>query len=71
MSNKSYMENVGSKIRKAREKIGYSQYQLGLAVGLADSSISRLENGHRDNIPMGKLKAIADQLGINVTDLLE
>lgn len=38
--------DVGQRIKRARERIGWSQARLGDFVGLSKSAISQWENGH-------------------------
>lgn len=43
--------SIGKQIRKAREKLGWSQRELGEAVGVKEAMISHIENGIRSVSP--------------------
>jgi transcriptional regulator with XRE-family HTH domain len=53
---------VGSKVRTARETVGYSIEDLAVTCGLANAEISDIEEGH-DADP-AKLKRIASALQV-------
>lgn len=65
-----YLEIVGAKIRVARVQKRLSQAELGKAVGLDDSAISRIENGKRESVPLATIRAFADVLGVPVSSLV-
>jgi transcriptional regulator with XRE-family HTH domain len=54
---------IGQKIRKAREKAGLTQQQLGKAVGLTWVTISQIENGKRVQLNPKRMREIAKALG--------
>lgn len=60
---------VGERIREARQRRGMMQKDLAAAVGYKRSTLHYIEVG-RDRIPLHSLVAIADLLGVEVTDLL-
>lgn len=63
------MRNIGDLIRERRQALGITQDELAQKVGYkSGSSITRLEN-ERD-IPIQKLKPIADALDIDVRVLV-
>jgi len=60
---------IGDRISEAREAKGWRQRQLGAAIDVDGSQVSRWENGHVT--PSGRLlAAIADALGCSVSYLL-
>ena len=64
---------TGVRIRAAREAAGLTQKQLGEAAGLesitAQPFVASWEAGTRP-IPRGKIRLVAEALGINPTDLI-
>lgn len=65
------LETVGNNIRRERKKKNISQQELAESVGYKGKDmISRIESG-QVNIPMDKLKTIADVLAVHVSDLME
>lgn len=47
-------EIIGSMVKRRRTKIAWSQRDLALACGLAQSAISRLENGRLSGVRFGR-----------------
>jgi transcriptional regulator with XRE-family HTH domain len=60
----------GTRLRQLRELKGMSQETLGRAVGLTTHTIWRFENAPTFNPRLEALRAIADVLGVKVTDLI-
>lgn len=54
---------IGQRICKAREKAGFTQQQLGQAVGLTCVTISQIENGKRTQLNPKRMREIAKALG--------
>ncbi len=44
-SDQSYLKQIGERIKRAREEIGYSQRELGDALCLSDRTVSAYEVG--------------------------
>ena len=63
-------QDLGRRIARARDRAGLSQTELGEAVSLSQSAISRIESGDR-GVDSLELAAIADALDVSVIDLLE
>ncbi len=61
---------IGEKIRKAREAKGLTQAQLGELIGVSKVAICRYEIETLDP-PSRVLKAIAEALGVSVSDILD
>lgn len=61
---------IGWKIRKAREKRGYSQDELSKRANLPYTTVSKLEVDILDNPTIDTLTKIAKGLGISVLDLI-
>lgn len=61
---------IGKRVRAAREEAGLSQEQLGAKVGYSAMGISHLENGSR-KVKLEDLQKIATALNISITYLLE
>lgn len=59
------------KIKKLREKKGWTQEQLAEKAGLALVTIGRIEAGMRKNPDLDTRKKIAKALKVPITDLLD
>lgn len=59
------------KIRAARKARGLTQEELGKLCDMKKETISRLENGERDNIQLDTLDRLADGLGVKPAELLK
>jgi transcriptional regulator with XRE-family HTH domain len=57
---------VGEELREARLQAGLTQVELGAAVGLSKSEISRIELGRERNVPYERLVLIAAALGLDL-----
>lgn len=66
---KQLYENVGSRVRAARERGGVTQLTLGQKIGLTRSSIANLERGYQ-RIPLHVLALVADALDVRLLDLI-
>jgi transcriptional regulator with XRE-family HTH domain len=64
-----FYENIGSKIRNARIKQGYSQDVLATQLGLTRSSIVNIEKG-RQRPPVHTLFEISSILKITLSEIL-
>ena len=60
---------VGAKVRKLREKAGWSQEDLGFESGLHRNYIGGIERGER-NVSIVNLARLAEALGVRPRDLL-
>ena len=66
----SDLATLGRRIRHFRTEAGLTLEVLGRDVDVAPSQLSLIENGHREP-RLTLLSAIADRLGVAVTDLLD
>jgi predicted transcriptional regulator/transcriptional regulator with XRE-family HTH domain len=64
------LATLGQRIRHFRNEAGLTLDQLGLAVGIAGSQLSLMENGRREP-RLSLLQGIAGSVGVNVSDLLD
>ena len=60
-----FLQNIGEKVKTARELKGLSQFQLGIEAEIPKNQIGRIERGEI-NTSIFTLKRIADALGIDV-----
>lgn len=60
---------VGSEIRRRRERLGKTQDELALQIGLSRASVANLEAG-RQAVPLHHLVEIAAVLGVSAADIL-
>jgi len=63
-------KKVGLKIRKLREKKGWSQEQLAFETGCHRAYIGQIERGEK-NIGLKNLEKIAKALKISITRLVD
>lgn len=63
--------DIGKRIRGRRIEIGMTQDRLAELVGVSRSNILRYEHGGINEVPSGKLKAIADALHVDAGYFLE
>lgn len=64
----AWRSRVGGSIRRARSKAGLTQSQLGDLVGIAWTTLSRIERG--EVVPdYATVEAVADRLGLAIDDL--
>ena len=59
---------IGTKIKSAREKKGYSQEKMSDILGISQSKYCRLEN-NKTFIDWNKLPLLAETLELNLSDL--
>lgn len=63
-------EELGGRLRRAREQAGYTQGEAGRALGLDDTAVAKMERGKR-GVGALELKRLASLYGTSVEDLLE
>jgi len=61
---------LGQRIKSAREARGWTQPELGRAVGVSKSAVSQWEKGVVQNLKLGNLFAVAQVLGRDVRELV-
>ena len=62
-------QTVGSRVAAFREARGMTGAQLGAAIGLSKSQISKIENGAR-SLDVSEVALVADALGVTLAELL-
>ena len=62
---------IGKKIKRLREKHGWTQEQLAKKAGLQRVSIGKIEVGMRKNPDLSTRKKLARALGVPITELLD
>lgn len=62
---------IGDRIKYYREQAGMTMDQLAKAVGVQNSAINKYEKGLVTNIPINRIRQIADALGIDPRLLLD
>ena len=67
---RSYMTELGHRLRTIREERGLTQQAVARAAGIATDMVSRLENGHYTSPGLRTLLRIADGMGISIAGLL-
>jgi Zn-dependent peptidase ImmA (M78 family)/transcriptional regulator with XRE-family HTH domain len=60
---------IGSRIASLREARGIKGEQLGLALGLSKSQVSKIENGAR-KLDVSEVALVADALGVTLAEVL-
>ena len=61
---------VGTSVRSARERAGWSREALAYHSGLSGAAIAQIESGRRQEVRLGSLVALADALGVSVDYLV-
>ena len=61
---------VGERIKYLREQAGMTQQELAEKIGVRFPAISKYETGTVDNLPLKKIQALADALGVTGAQLL-
>jgi transcriptional regulator with XRE-family HTH domain len=61
------LSNLAPVLKEARKRAQLSQEQLALPLGMSRTTISALENGRCEEIGFGKLAALFDVLGLDLT----
>jgi transcriptional regulator with XRE-family HTH domain len=61
---------LGQRIKSAREARGWTQPELGRAVGVSKSAVSQWEKGVVQNLKLGNLFAVSQALGRDVRELV-
>ncbi len=67
---RTYMAELGQRVRSLREERGLTQNALAKSAGIATDMVSRLENGHYSSPGLRTLLRIADGMGISVAAML-
>jgi transcriptional regulator with XRE-family HTH domain len=62
------LEDIGSRLREERERVGISQRELARRVGLSASLISQIESG-QSKPSVSTLYSIVTELGVSVDDV--
>lgn len=58
---------IGREIHEARVAAGLSQKDVGAAVGIAASEVSRIETGRRESVSLGRLARVCAVLGLDLS----
>jgi transcriptional regulator with XRE-family HTH domain len=61
---------IGQRVRKLRKERGWSQPELAERAGLTERTITNYETDARTRPPLATVQALADALGVPITDLL-
>jgi transcriptional regulator with XRE-family HTH domain len=70
LHERTYMSELGQRLRSLREERGMTQHALARAAGIATDMVSRLENGHYTSPGLRTLVRLADGMGVGVAALL-
>ena len=62
---------IGTRVRAARERLGWSVEALAFHSGISWSGVAQVESGRRRNLRPGTLSALARTLGVSVDYLLD
>ena len=61
---------LGARLKKSRERLGWSQSELARRAGVPQPFISQLESGQRDSITTDNARRLARALGVGVDYLI-
>lgn len=67
---RTYMFELGQRVRTLREERGLTQNALAKSAGIATDMVSRLENGHYSSPGLRTLLRLADGMGLSVGAML-
>jgi transcriptional regulator with XRE-family HTH domain len=70
LKERTFLRQIGNRIREQRQALGWTQAELGDRSGLHRTFIGSVERGER-NISILNLRLIATTLRVGVVDLLE
>ncbi len=58
---------LGQRLREARKRAGLDQNELGEAVGITGAAISAIELGKTEDLTLGRIKALANEMNVPAT----
>ena len=61
---------IGTKVKKRREEIGFTQMELAKKSGMTQARISEVESGKRQQMTFTNLRALARALGVSADFLI-
>ena len=61
---------IGSALREARERLGWSRETLAHHAGLSCAAVTQIEQGRRTDVRLGSLVALADALAVPLDHLV-
>ncbi|WP_153944977.1 helix-turn-helix domain-containing protein, partial [Acinetobacter baumannii] len=64
------MSSIGERVKKLREKRGWTQLDFAKKLGISNSVLSRIENGEKKNVEDYLVKRLAETLEISADYLL-
>lgn len=70
MQRTGYRQLLGNRIRKVRNRRGWSQEEFAAICGINRSYMGRIERGEL-NVTLDSLKKVSDGLGTRVSELLK
>lgn len=70
LHERTYMTELGHRVRTVREERGLTQSSLATAAGIATDMVSRLENGHYSSPGLRTLLRLAQGMDVGVATLL-
>jgi transcriptional regulator with XRE-family HTH domain len=62
---------IGTRVRAARERLGWSREALAVQAGISWSAIAQVESGRRTHIRPGTLAALSRPLGVSIDYLVD
>jgi transcriptional regulator with XRE-family HTH domain len=68
--DKSDGAGIGSRVRAARERLGWTREALAFHSGLSWSAIAQVESGRRKNLRPATLAALSQSLGVSIDYLV-
>jgi transcriptional regulator with XRE-family HTH domain len=64
------LEDIGKRIKAAREKRDMTMKQVAEAIGVTEATFSRYESGHIEKIPLSRIEAISNVLGVDPAEIM-
>ncbi len=63
--------SIGDKIKSLRKAMGLTQTELGAKLGVKTNAVSKWECGRVEDIPMSKVRAMANLFHVSISYLID
>lgn len=67
----NYKKIIASRIREIRKDNELTLEELGTIIGVTGATVSRYESGNVDNIPVSRIRTLAQKFGLNAAWILD
>lgn len=70
MEDNNYKMVIAQRIKEIRTDNRLTLDELGSIIGVTGATVSRYESGQVDNIPLPRIRALANEFGLNAAWLI-